>query len=329
MNALVTGANGFVGSILVELLVARGDRVRALVRDPRRSAAILSPEAEVYTGDLLDRASLARACAGMDVVFHTAALATHWSPREAYWRTNVEGLRHLLGAMEHAGAARLIHFSTYLVYGRRTGVRTEADPCRGTGDGYVDSKVAAEELVRREAGDRGIVWTILRPANIYGPRDRNWMPMVAGNIARRRMRLFGPAECPATVVYGDDVAAFAVECSRHPAARGEIFNVASPEAVTWTQFFEAFAVQLGTTFPSLRFPYRLIYPLAGALERVWHVAGAANPPPVTRFGVDLLASDWRCCVRKAQERIGFSAATAHERGLESTVRWLREEGLLA
>jgi nucleoside-diphosphate-sugar epimerase len=265
----------------------------------------------------------------MDVVFHTAALATHWSPREAYWRTNVEGLRNLAGAMEHAGAARLIHFSTYLVYGRRIGVRTEADPCECTGDSYIDSKIAAEELLRREAGERGIVWTILRPANIYGPYDRYWMPIAARNIARRRMRLFGPAECPAAVVYGDDVAAFALECSSHTAAGGEIFNIASAETVTWTRFFQALASHLGTTFPSLRLPYRLVHPLAGALETVWRIVGAANPPPVTRFGVELLASDWRCCVRKARDRIGFSAATGHERGLELTVHWLREKGLLA
>jgi nucleoside-diphosphate-sugar epimerase len=93
----------------------------------------------------------------MDVVFHTAALATHWSPREAYWRTNGEGLRNLLGAMERAGTERIIHFSTYLVYGRRTGIRTEAEPCERTGDGYIDSKIAAEELIRRDAEERGIV----------------------------------------------------------------------------------------------------------------------------------------------------------------------------
>jgi nucleoside-diphosphate-sugar epimerase len=261
-------------------------------------------------------------------VFHTAALATHWSPRTAYWSSNVEGIGNLLDAMRRAGVPRLIHFSTYLVYGRRTGVRTEGDPCQETGDPYVDSKIAAEEMIRREAAGSGIAWTILRPANIYGPHDRNWMPVVARNITRRRMRLFGGAACPAAVVYGDDVAAFAVQCSRHPDSRGESFNVASPEDVTWMQFFQTLASHLDSAFPSLRIPCRVIYPAAAALERLWRVAGAVNPPPVTRFGVELLTSDWRCCVRKARERIGFTAGTAHQRGLEATVRWLRKEGLL-
>jgi nucleoside-diphosphate-sugar epimerase len=231
--------------------------------------------------------------------------------------------------MESAGVPRLIHFSTYLVYGRRTGVRTEKHPCQAAGDSYIDSKIAAEEVIRREAAPRGIVWTILRPANIYGPHDHNWMPMVARNISRRRMRLFGTADYPATVVYGDDVAAFALKCASHPAARGEVFNVASPEELTWARFFQTFATHLGSTFPSLRIPRLLIHPLASALEGVWRAARVKTPPPVTRFGVELLASDWRCCVRKAQERIGFTAGTVHGRGLESTVLWLREEGLLA
>jgi nucleoside-diphosphate-sugar epimerase len=327
MNALVTGANGFLGRILVDQLLAQGNHVRALVRDPRR-ARVLPAAAEVCPGDMHHPDSLVRACDGMDIVFHTAALATHWSPREAYWRTNVDGVRNLLDAMTMAGAGRLIHFSTYLVYGRCTGVRTESLPCDPTGDGYIDSKIAGEQLIRDDAAGRGVVWTILRPANIYGPYDRNWMPMAARNISRRRMRLFGPAGCPAAVVYGEDVAAFALECSLHPAARQEVFNIASSEQVTWSQFFHTFADRLGTTFPDWQIPYRVIHPLAGAFERVWRIAGAANPPPVTRFGVDLLSSDWRCCVCKARTRIGFTAATTHERGLEATVRWLRTEGLL-
>jgi nucleoside-diphosphate-sugar epimerase len=328
MNVLVTGANGFLGTLLVNHSIARGDRVRALVRDPHRSGLSISTAAEVCVGDLRDRSSLVRACSGVEAVFHTAALATHWSPRAEYVLHNVTGTGNLLAAMESAGVPRLIHFSTYLVYGRSAGVRSEDDPCQTTGDAYVDSKISTEELIRREAAQRGVSWTILRPANIYGPHDRNWMPAVARNIQKRRMRLFGRAAYPATLVYGDDVAAFALECSRRIEARGEIFNVASPEEITWLRFFQTFARCMGTSFPSWRIPHNLIHPLAGVLEAGWRFAGIALPPPVTRFGVELLTSDLRCCIRKARERLGFTANTRHERGLESTVHWMRVTGLL-
>jgi nucleoside-diphosphate-sugar epimerase len=329
MNVLVTGANGFLGTVLVNQLTACGDRVRALVRDPHRNGFALSTAAEISIGDLRDRDSLVRACSGVDMVFHTAALATHWSPRAEYLLHNVTGTSNLLAAMGSAGVPRIIHFSTYLVYGTRSGTRTEDDPCQTTGDGYIDSKIATEELIKREAGQRGISWTILRPANIYGPHDRNWMPMVACNLRRRRMRLFGRATYPAALVYVDDVAAFALECSRRIEACGEIFNVASPEQITWLRFFQTFAGYLDTSFPSLRIPYNFIHPLAGALEAGWRFAGITHPPPVTRFGVELLTSDLTCCTRKARERLGFTAGTAHERGLESTVRWMREAGLVS
>jgi nucleoside-diphosphate-sugar epimerase len=328
MTVLVTGSNGFIGSLLVSRLLAGGDRVRALVRDPGRKRRWPDKRAEISIGDLLDRDSLVRACTGADVVLHTAALVNHWAAWDAYWRTNVEGAANLLSAMQAAGVTRLIHFSTYHVYGKRPGVRAEDDPCQNAGDGYVDSKIAAEELIRREADKHGIVWTILRPANVYGPNDYTWMPMVARNIARRRMRLFGSEPCPAAVVYGDDVAAFAVASIRHAAAYGESFNVASPEPVTWTQFFQTFASCLGTTFPSMRIPYGLAFPLAYALEHTWRMAKAAHPPPITRFGVDLLSSDWRCDVSKARDRIGFTAETRHKQGLERTAQWLRDEGLV-
>src|ERR1700745_2808106 len=115
MNVLVTGANGFLGTVLVSQLIARGDRVRALVRDPRRNGFTNSMAAEVCVGGLRDRTSLIRACSGVDVVFHTAALATHWSPWSEYVLHNVAGTENLLAAMESAGVPQLIHFSTYLV----------------------------------------------------------------------------------------------------------------------------------------------------------------------------------------------------------------------
>jgi nucleoside-diphosphate-sugar epimerase len=329
MTTLVTGASGFVGSLLVRQLIKRGDRVRALVRNPHTNRWLSPAAAEICTGDLSDLTALTRACQGVELVFHTAALTTHWSTHAEYTKTNVEGARNLLEAMERAGAPRLIHFSTHLVYGRCNGVRTEADPTQITGDGYPDSKIAAEELIRREGARRGFAWTILRPTNIYGPHDHNWMPMVARNISRRRMRLFGTAQCNASLVYGDDVAEFALECSVHPAARGEIFNVANAEQVSWEKFFQTFAAQLGATFPSMRIPYWLIHPTAGILEQVWRIARVAGPPPVTRFGVELLASDWRCSARKAEERLGFVAKTGYQQGIETTVRWLRDEGLVA
>lgn len=328
MKVLVTGANGFVGTLLVNQSLARGDQVRAFVRDPKRNGFANSTAAEVCAGDLRDRASLVRACSGVDVVFHTAALATHWSPWSEYVLHNVTGTDNLLTAMKTAGVPRLIHFSTYLVYGCREGIRTEHDACQTTADGYVSSKIRTEELIR-ESGQREIAWTILRPANIYGPHDRNWMPVVARNIQKRRMRLFGADSYPATLVYGGDVAAFAIECSRRTEACGEVFNVASSETITWLQFFQTFAHCLNTPFSASRIPYGLIYPLAGALEAGWRIAGIAHPPPVTRFGVNLLTSNLRCSVEKARERLGFTAGTRHERGLESTVQWMRDARLIA
>jgi nucleoside-diphosphate-sugar epimerase len=328
MNVLVTGANGFVGTLLVNKLIARGDSVRGLVRDPRRIGWASSAPTEVCVGNLRDREAMLRACSGVDVVFHTAALTNHWLPRSEYFLTNVEGTGNLLAAMESAGVPRLIHFSTYMVYGRQVGVKAEDDPCPTTGDGYVDSKIGTEELIRREAEPRGIAWTILRPANIYGPHDRTWIPAVARNINKRRMRLFGSETYPAVLVYGDDVATFAVECSRRAETHGEIFNVASREEVTWSQFFETLAGYLGTAFPSFRIPYRLVHPLAGVVESGWRVARLKRPPPITRFGVDLLTSNIRCCVRKAHDRMGFIADTPYERGLDATVQWMRAEGLV-
>src|ERR1700681_2766550 len=112
---LVTGATGFIGWHVARELLERGQRVRALVRDPARSAKALAELAGIETvpGDLRDEASLAKAVAGCGAVYHVAADYRLWAPRpEEMYRSNVDGTRSLLAAARKAGVERCVYTST-------------------------------------------------------------------------------------------------------------------------------------------------------------------------------------------------------------------------
>src|ERR1035441_5634420 len=112
---LVTGATGFVGWHVARQMLERGQRVRALVRDPERSAKALAELEGIETvpGDLRDEDSLARAVGGCGTVYHVAADYRLWVPRpEEMYRSNVDGTRSLLGAARKAGVERCVYTST-------------------------------------------------------------------------------------------------------------------------------------------------------------------------------------------------------------------------
>lgn len=181
-RALVTGAGGFIGSHLVELLVSRGADVRAFVhynaRNDWGNIELLAPdvraELEVVTGDIRDPFSVARAVSGCDQVFHLAALIgipySYVAP-QTYLETNITGTLNVLEAVRAHPGTRLVHTSTSEAYGtaRYTPI-DEQHPLQGQSP-YSASKIGADKMVESYARSFELPATTLRPFNTYGPRQ--------------------------------------------------------------------------------------------------------------------------------------------------------------
>lgn len=166
-TALVTGANGFVGSFLVPRLLAEGMRVRALVRE-HAAQPLREQGVEVVLGDLTDAQAQADAVRGVDVVIHCAASGT--ADLDEARAVNVAASTGLAEAARVAGCERFIHVSTVAVYARHASdeaVREDAPLYTATDDAYALSKAEAEQAVAAAAA-RGLRAVILRPAVILG-----------------------------------------------------------------------------------------------------------------------------------------------------------------
>ncbi|MBI4182049.1 MAG: NAD-dependent epimerase/dehydratase family protein [Candidatus Aenigmarchaeota archaeon] len=158
---LVTGGTGFIGTPLVESLLRQGKQVRLLCRDPARVRKRVHLEA--VRGDLLDPASLAAACKGVDQVIHLAALISYTHGREQLFQVNVEGTRNLLAAAQAAKVKRIVFASSVAVYGHVTSRVDEQGPLRPDTP-YGESKLLAE----REILASGIPAVALRIGPVYG-----------------------------------------------------------------------------------------------------------------------------------------------------------------
>jgi NAD dependent epimerase/dehydratase len=196
-RTLVTGAGGFIGSHLVELLVRRGARVRAMVHYNSRNdwghLEHLAPDVraaiEVRATDITDPFAVSQAAEGCGVVFHLAALIGipySYSAPASYVETNVRGTLNVLEAARRHGTARVVHTSTSEVYG--TACYTpidEAHPLQAQSP-YSASKMSADHLAESYHRAFGVPVAVLRPFNTFGPRQsaRAVIPTIVSQLAR-------------------------------------------------------------------------------------------------------------------------------------------------
>ena len=329
MRAVVTGGTGFIGSHLVEELVARGHDVVCIVRPEAARRWIASVQAQFVDCGFQDRRQLARAIAGADVVFHVAG-RTHGLPAELY-ASNTSATARLLHAAAAQGSAapHVIVASSIAAVG----------PCRDGGalslatlpapiSRYGRSKLAAEAQVRRYEGR--VPATILRLPSVYGPRERALFRLIKW-IARGFALTVGTWDREASLIHVRDVVqgmiAAAGSPPRTPGVR--IYYLAHPAPVTWAGFASAVARAVGRGSDPIRVslprgPALALARCADWLAALRHRASRLNRERVC----EISQRRWVCDPSSAIEELGFAPAIDLEQGIREAVDWYRRAGWL-
>ncbi len=326
MNVLVTGATGFVGSHLVELLLRKGYSVTCLVRDSRRLRWLEGLNADLVSGDCSDPASLARAVRGVSMVFHLAGLTKARRPRE-YYEVNHRGTKNILEACSrHApGLTKFILVSSLAAAGPSPdGHRlTDRDTPRPVSD-YGRSKLLAEEEALR-CRDRFPV-VILRPSAVYGPRDRDMYELFRWAAKGLTLELAG-GERFINPCYVEDLAEAVLLAALQQVASGSIYFVAEDRTYSWTEFRQLLLSAGGVKARNLRIPYRLAYLIGAVSELGGLLAGKAALTNRQKIR-EAVQRYWICDLTKIRSDLGFTARHPLEDGLRATWAWYRKQGWL-
>ena len=326
MHVLVTGATGFTGGHLARTLAARGDTVRALVRDPRRGADLTAAGVELAPGDLTDRAALDRAARGVEVIYHIAAIYRQAGlPDAAYRAVNAAAVRSVIEAAANAGARRVVHCSTVGVHGDiEHPPANETAPLR-PGDIYQVTKVEGEAIARAAAEDTGIEVTIARPTGIYGPGDRRLLKLFRG-VARRRFVVLGDGKIYYHLTYVDDLVEGFRLCAEVTAAAGRTYILAGAEVTTLEELIARVAEAAQVPPPRLHLPVWPFWTAGAICEAVCTPLGVE--PPLYRRRVDFFTKSRAFDISRARTELGFAPKIGLNEGIRRTLAWYKQEGWL-
>lgn len=326
MHALVTGGTGFVGSHVVRALLDAGHRVRVLHRTTSKLDALNGLDYESALGDILDRAALSAACAGIDVVFHVAAVADYWrADKSRMFEANVEGTRRVLLAAQSAGVERVVFTSSAAAVGPRHDGRParESDPLSLSPSlfPYAHSKGQAEGVVM-EMVAAGLDVVTVNPVIVLGPGDLN---QISGSMVTQVKQLGPLVPLPsggAGVTDVRDVARWHLAAVER-GATGERY-ILGTENVKHADLFRLITREVGAASPFLRVP-DFVTPLAATL--IDGVRRVGIPVTVDSGQTRLSTRDIYFDYSKTHGTLG-SPQIDIARSVRDTVRWYAAQGII-
>ena len=326
MTNLVTGANGFVGAAVVRALLARGESVRALVRERSNTVNLEGLPAAIVHGDITDADAMRRAAEGCRAVFHVAADYRLWVPDErAMLRTNVDGTVNVLERAAEAGVGKFVYTSSVAVLGINAD-RTPADENTKVSladmiGPYKRSKFLAEQAVRERATGLGMPVIIVNPSTPIGPGDSRPTPTgrVILDAACGRMPAY--VDTGLNIAHVDDVAEGHL-LARDRGRAGERYILGGAD-MSLREILALVAACCGRKPPSVRLPRAVVWPVALFSEALARITRAE--PRVTMDGLRMSRKHMYFSSRKAENELGYRSRPA-ERAIADAVDWFRAHG---
>lgn len=301
-TALVTGASGFLGGYVVTELREHGYRVIAT----GRNAAALPTGGPTIVGDLDE---LAGTDAPADLVIHCAALSSPWGRWAEFEHANVTGTGRVLTYARRNGVRRIVHVSSPSIYAapRHATQITEnqVDP-RNRLNGYIRSKIAAEELLQRSRtvpGGPEIV--IVRPRGLIGPGDPSLVPRLLDVHERIGIPLFAGGRALIDLTAVQNVATALRLAAETPGIDGEGFNITNGDPRPFRDLLDQLFGQLGRTPRYRSLPTRPLYAVAGVLETLCALLPTRPEPPLTRYTLSTIAFSQTLDISKARTLLGY------------------------
>lgn len=328
LRVLVTGATGFIGSHVADLLLEKNYTVRCTIRRTSNIRWLKDKPIELVETDFANLDSLVRATKDVDYIVHSAGVVAAKN-YEGYLKGNRDATANLLKAtlLNKLDLKRFVHISSQTVVGPAKSLDkpfTE-DMTPNPITKYAKSKLAAEMEVLSYKNILPI--TIVRPPAVFGPRDTAVFQMF--QVAQKGLgTLIGFNRKYLNLIYSDDLARGIVDAMESEKSIGETYFIASEDIYDWNQIINAIKTAMGKNFfIKIRIPHTIVYIVAGISEFFGRFSKSAPVFNIDK-GRDFVQNYWICSVEKAKRDLNFKQETDLEKGIDLTIKWYKANGWL-
>lgn len=301
---LITGVSGLIGKHLAYRLAEsvkyrlRGQYLRSAPDPKLISSGISLVQADIELPDSLR--GIARDC---ELVVHSAAKVIDFGTESEFRKAHVEASRNVLNEAIASGVKRFVYISSFGVaagLSRSSALPDERSPVFKKGIPYDDVKIEAESMVSRMCSDAGMEYVIIRPSVVIGPGSV-WVTEPMKRF--KNLMLIEEGKHDACLIDARNLAIGIQSAMEAPHAAGEIYYLMDDWGISWKQYLNELGLHFKGREISKSVPYRLAYPAAGLLEKLFGLWGGA--PPISKKAVMAMGSDRRVSVLKAQQELAY------------------------
>jgi nucleoside-diphosphate-sugar epimerase len=320
---LVTGGAGFIGSHLVERLLADGNDVIVFDVPGAPIPDAWHARARIVYGDIANRDDVRAAMKNIGTVFHTAAIVSDWAPRESYERVTLQG-SHFVFEEAVRNKTRVLLLSSGSVYGDKIGrVELREDEPLGKPLGiYGEYKQKQENLAWKFHRTQGMALTVVRPFKVFGPGSKPWVHEVAKNLLAGKPTLINDGNYNAALIYIDNLVDILLLAASLPHAQGRCYNGYDGLRVTLRQYFTDLARIIGAP-PPRAMPGGFAKILAAVIEPTWKILKIKTRPLLTSDSLRMISSNYRISTARVFDELDFTPRVSYEEGMRRVEEYWR------
>jgi len=331
VKVLVTGATGFIGRHLTQALHSRGYTVKVLARSSSRTDFLKALEVEIVSGDITDRDAVREAVEGCQHVYHLAGMTTRTSKTEiaeqshnSLYAANVTGTENVALAACEANVDRLVYGSSAGVYGVIKHPPADENSPTKPNTSYRQSKLLSEKIVLSQYQKTGLPVVIARLSSVIGTGSLSWLGFCRA-IAGGQFRLIGGGTNYLHLSHISDTVDGLIKCAITPDIAGNCYLIAGREPIQLNCFVTAIANNLGVAVAEKNLP-ELPFNLFFALSQIIKNTSGIELPRSHQY--EMFVTNKILNIAKAQKELNYRPSISFERGIQETVQWYREQGML-
>lgn len=315
-----------MGEYVVRRLV-KEYQVFAMGRNAEQGRTLEQMGAVFCPGDFTEEDQCRPYFAGMDYVIHAGALSTPWGDWQDFYQTNVNGTDIVARLCRRNRVRRLVYISSPSIYTEkrdRYGIREHQYNRKNHLNGYIKSKILAEQQVRRYE-QQGLETVILRPRGLIGIGDTSLVPRLLNANGRTGIPLFNSGRNQVDLTSVENVALACELALTAPGVSGQVFNITNGEPAEFRLLLEEFLTAVGEPPRYRELPFALVYGLAAALEKAYRIFALPGEPPLTRYTVCTLGFAQTMDISKAEKMLGYHPEKTLAESIREYGAWWRAQ----